>query len=376
MKFEDLSKLDKQQLIDLILKNCSGQFDLKKMVDSTCAVVVVTDIDGNIEYVNPRFCQETGYSRKEVLGQNPRILKSGIQSADFYKELWGTISAGKDWIGQFHNKKKNGDIFWELASISPVFSDEGEITHYISIKEDITYLMDFQAQLQSMNETKEKIISIIAHDLNTPIISLLSFLNILQEDIFTQAPEEIDKMLNEVKASVNATVDLVERILDWARNQGGNISLIREDVDFLELVMNTFNALSIAAAQKNIKLEYDSEQFCIVKSDKFMMETILRNLVNNAVKFSGFNGVVKVKVEKGKNEWIFSVIDFGVGITAEKAEEIFNGDRRISTRGTNNKKGAGLGLLLCREFVSRHNGTISAAPGKEGGTVVKYTIPF
>jgi phosphoserine phosphatase RsbU/P len=107
-------------------------------VEQSPATVVITDRDGNIEYVNPKFTRLTGYSLNEALGQNPRILKSGEQPAEFYEEMWKTISTGKEWRGEFHNMKKNGDSYWESASISPITDGAGRITHYIAIKEDIT----------------------------------------------------------------------------------------------------------------------------------------------------------------------------------------------------------------------------------------------
>ncbi len=107
-------------------------------VEHSPATILITDKEGAIEYVNPKFTLLTGYEFSEVRGGNPRILKSGRQSAEFYKELWGTISSGKEWRGEFHNKKKNNDLYWESASISPIFNRKGEITHYIAVKEDIT----------------------------------------------------------------------------------------------------------------------------------------------------------------------------------------------------------------------------------------------
>jgi|GEM_PF-297956 len=111
---------------------------LSLAVEQSPASIVITDTSGSIEYVNPRFCQLTGYSHEEVMGQNPRILKSGIMPDEFYAELWQTISSGREWLGEFYNRKKNGELFWEQSSISPLTDKNGRITHYLAIKEDIT----------------------------------------------------------------------------------------------------------------------------------------------------------------------------------------------------------------------------------------------
>lgn len=125
---------------------------LSRALEQSPASVVITDIDGTIEYVNPKFEQISGFSAKEAIGENPRIMKSGDKSPEEYKEMWDTITAGKEWRGNFHNKRKDGSIYWEAASISPIRNDEGEITHFIAVKEDITARKRAEDQLR-MNAT-------------------------------------------------------------------------------------------------------------------------------------------------------------------------------------------------------------------------------
>ena len=117
------------------------ELDLRKLsraIDNSPSSIVITDIDGKIEFVNPKFCEATGYNPDEIVGQNPRILKSGLHTTDFYQHLWNQLTAGKEWRGEFHNKKKNGALYWESASIAPVKNDRGEIESYVAVKEDIT----------------------------------------------------------------------------------------------------------------------------------------------------------------------------------------------------------------------------------------------
>lgn len=125
-------------------------------VEQSPATVVITDKNGSIEYVNPKFTHLTGYTFNEALGHNPRILKSGKQSLEFYRDLWQTITAGKEWRGEFHNKKKNGDLYWESASISPILDDEGRITHFVAVKEDITDRKKAEEELRIAGEILQK----------------------------------------------------------------------------------------------------------------------------------------------------------------------------------------------------------------------------
>ena len=120
---------------------------ISKGIDTSPASIVITDIKGDVQFVNPKFIEITGYSEQEILGKNPRVLKSGKHSAKFYKEMWRSISRGKSWRGEIQNKKKNGNLFWEYAIISPIFDDKNEITHYIAIKEDITRRKEIEQKL-------------------------------------------------------------------------------------------------------------------------------------------------------------------------------------------------------------------------------------
>ena len=123
---------------------------LSRAVEQSPATVVITDSEGTIEYVNPKFVQLTGYTVKDAIGQNPRILKSGKQPPEFYQELWETITHGKEWRGEFYNKKKNGDFYWEFASISPIKNEEGVITHFVGVKEDITERKRAEATIREL----------------------------------------------------------------------------------------------------------------------------------------------------------------------------------------------------------------------------------
>jgi diguanylate cyclase (GGDEF)-like protein/PAS domain S-box-containing protein len=123
---------------------------LSKAVDQSPASIVITDRDGSIEYTNPAFSRLTGYEPEEVAGQNPRVLKGGEQDEQFYRQMWATLTSGHEWRGEFHNKRKDGSLFWEFASISPILDDAGEITHYVAVKEDITEKKQLLDRLDQM----------------------------------------------------------------------------------------------------------------------------------------------------------------------------------------------------------------------------------
>ncbi|MGZ6989375.1 MAG: PAS domain-containing protein, partial [Thermoanaerobaculia bacterium] len=144
---------------------------LSRAVEQSPVSVIITDTDGSIEYVNPKFTQVTGYSSDEVLGMNPRILKSGELSREVYREMWETITAGREWRGELHNRRKDGELFWEFATISPIFDDRGKITHFVAVEEDITErkgaeetLARRERHFRSLIENALDIIAVVAPD--------------------------------------------------------------------------------------------------------------------------------------------------------------------------------------------------------------------
>jgi PAS domain S-box-containing protein len=156
---------------------------LSLAVEQSSVSVVITDPAGKISYVNRKFTDSSGYSADEVLGNNPNILKSGYSPADFYKNLWSTISQGKEWRGEFHNRKKNGELFWESATITPVTNGAGQITHYLAIKEDVTERRVLEGQLRQAQKLEAigQLAAGIAHEINTPTQFVMDNLAFLKE---------------------------------------------------------------------------------------------------------------------------------------------------------------------------------------------------
>lgn len=157
MLVEDITehKLTERVLREYQLRFEDQDSELSKLshaIEHSANMVVITSLNGCIEYVNPKFVEITGFSAQEVLGQNPRVLKSGQQSDDYYRDLWQTITSGKEWRGEFHNKRKDGTLYWELASIAPIFDSSGQMTHFIAIKEDITDRKEAEDALQRYAE--------------------------------------------------------------------------------------------------------------------------------------------------------------------------------------------------------------------------------
>lgn len=356
---------------------------LSQAMEQSPASIVITDLKGNIEYVNPKFTRLTGYSLAEALGKNPRILKSGITSDSVYEELWESIVAGKEWRGEFQNVKKDGECYWEFATISPVKNESGVVTHYIAVKEDITdrkaseeALMRSEAKLKELNSTKDKFFSIIGHDIKGVFNSILLISELLAKKtnaIDIKDIEEISAMLQETSRNGYA---LLDNLLNWSRIQTGRIKFNPTAFALCSVIESIITLYKPNLEEKGITIDLCIERDLEVVADRFMLETILRNLISNAIKFSQTGDRITVAVEKTKDCIKLSVADSGVGIEKENIPKLFEIETSYSTPGTNQEMGTGLGLILCKEFVHKHNGKIWAESELQKGTTMHFTIPI
>ncbi|MDA3952872.1 MAG: PAS domain-containing sensor histidine kinase [Bacteroidales bacterium] len=356
---------------------------LSTAVKQSPVSIVITDTKGIIEYVNPKFTEVTGYTYDEAIGQNPNILKTDHTVSEDYKEMWETISNGKTWSGEFLNKKKNGNHYWELASISPIIDEKGETINYLAVKEDITErkkiedaLIRSEKELTQANATKNVFFSIIAHDLKGPIGNFLQLLNLLKENFNDISNEERLDYINILTGLSGKTNKLLDDLLLWARIQMNTLEFDISKVNLKTLVDFSINLVSEKANEKNIEIISDIENI-IIKINENSINTVVRNLISNAIKFSHKNSKIVIKSKISKNNTIeISVKDTGIGIPKEDIDKLFKIETSFSTFGTEKEKGTGLGLILCKELIEKNNGTIWVESKKLVGSTFHFTLPI
>lgn len=353
---------------------------LSSAVEQSPATIVITDLEGNIEFTNSVFTNLTGYLPEEAVGKNPNILKSGHTTSDEYKELWDIISTGKTWQGEFLNIKKNNEEYWENAIISSIKNDKGEITNYLAIKEDITAKKKIEQALKESNKAKDKFFSIIAHDLKSPFNSMLGFSNILASDYDNYNAEERKHFIEIIHKGLQNTYKLLENLLLWSRTQQGTIKFHPEKENLYLLSKETIELLKLSCNRKSINIKNEIPTNIFVEADKYMLATIIRNLISNAIKFTPRNGEIIISAQKiiDENDMKFAEItveDNGLGISETMKTKLFNISESMSTLGTENEKGTGLGLILCKEFTEKHGGSINVESEVSKGSKFTFTIP-
>lgn len=359
-------------------------------VSSSPAMVMITDKDGIIEYVNPAFTEISGYRLDEAQGKTSNLLKSDYHDENFFKSMWDTITNGLEWTGEICNKKKNGDIFWEYASIAPLKNDDGSFSHIVSVMVDITQnkqsiekIHQFNSELQELNATKDKFFSIIAHDLRNPLSILITSTEILANPEYQLNEAETHDFSVEIHKSSKRLYYLLENLLTWARSQTGRIEYSPSYYLVKELIESSISLLAPNATAKNISITADIPDDAVVYCDDNMILAVIRNLISNAIKFTPLNGSIEVKIDKiitstkNWNKFLqVSVIDSGIGIPEEELNNMFKIETCNSTLGTQKEKGTGLGLIICKEFIDKHHGDIWVESSTKQGTTFSFTVPI
>ncbi len=354
---------------------------LSRAVEQSPVSIVITDLQGSIEYVNPRFELVTGYSRAEALGNNPRILKSGERSTEDYLHLWTTIASGGEWHGEFHNKKKNGELFWEYASISPVRNAEGVVTHYVAVKEDITERKRLEREL-------EQLVYVTSHDLRSPLVNIQGFSKELERS-FTEIHSAVSAGAGALTARLRDVLDhdvpeafryiyastrkmdaLIDGLLRLSRLGRGSLTI--RPVDMQSLIQGVLQTFEYTVQQQKVTVQVGSLPPC--RGDEIQINQLFSNLVDNALKYLDPARPGRLEVEGKVNGTmaVYEVRDNGVGIAPEHCEQIFELFHRLQPTMV---EGEGLGLTVARKIVDRHGGTIavSSAPGE--GTTFIVSLP-
>lgn len=368
-----------------ITERKKAETDLKKLqtaIEYSEVSILITNNKGDIEYANPFFSILTGYTQTEYTGRNPRLLKSGYHSREFYKELWDTINSGKTWQGELHNCKKNGQLFWENAIISPIQNSKGEITHFVAIKTDITdakknieELIAAKEHAEESDRLKSAFLNNMSHEIRTPMNGILGFAGLLKLPSLTiEKQKEYIKLIE--KSSLRM-LNIITEIIDISKIESGEMKVHYNETNInqqLKFVYDLFrpemdcNCIDFSFS-KNL-----SEKDAFIRTDKEKLYTVMTNLVKNAIKYTDKGSIEFGYKEKG-NYLEFFVKDTGIGIPANRHKAVFERFIQADISDVQARQGAGLGLSIAKAFVEMLGGTIwvESEPGK--GSTFYFTLP-
>ncbi|MGB0526003.1 MAG: sensor histidine kinase [Flammeovirgaceae bacterium] len=236
-------------------------------------------------------------------------------------------------------------------------------------------LQDSEQQLRELNELKDKLFSVIAHDLRSPLSTLDSFLNILTKHSHKLSQQQLDKLSIQTKQSLSNLSLLLDNLLQWAFAHMHSHQILLKEVNLNQVIEKNMDLVRLEAQQKSIQLRQDTVSEAVLQVDEDMLDFVLRNLLNNAIKFSHKNGTVSIKTQQDATNWLISVQDEGVGIAAEDLQKVLDQDTFFSSRGTQQEKGIGIGLSLCQAFIKQHGGMLWVESEKGKGATFHFTLP-
>ncbi len=337
--------------------------DVKNALDQS-AIVATTTVHGDITYVNDRFCEISQYSRAELIGQDHRILNSGLHPREFFEEMYRTIGGGKVWHGEIRNKAKNGAFYWVDTTIVPFLDENGRPYQYIAVRYDISERKKSEAALRQQEALAQlgKMAAVVAHEVRNPLAGIRGAVQVIGRRLPADSPETA--VIDEIVSRIDTLNDIVQDLLLFARPRpvevapitvrqlvDDSIALLREDPRFSGIaVETTVDDTAIMADREQIKL-------------------VLINLVLNAVQAMPAQGTVRIAARSAGRVHELLVIDQGPGISAEVREHLFEPFFTTKSRGT------GLGLATARRIVESHGGTIRLDCPPQGGTTAVVTLP-
>lgn len=356
---------------------------LSQAVEQSPVSIIITNTEGNIEYANPKFTETTGYTFDEIVGKNPRILKSGHTSPDEYKELWQTLSNGNEWYGEFHNRTKNGELYWEFASISPILDAQGKITHYIAIKEDITDRKKAEEELIQAKEKAEEsdrlklaFLANMSHEIRTPMNGILGFTELLKTpNLSTEVQQEY---VGIIEKSGIRMLNIINDIISISKVESGQVEVFLSKTNVNEQLEYINNFFKPEATQKGIQLftkKTLSAKKAVINTDREKIYAILTNLVKNALKFTD-SGSIEFGYTQKENYLEFFVKDTGLGISTSQQKIIFERFRQANDTISRSHEGSGLGLAISKAYVEILGGKIWVESKEGKGSTFYFTIPF
>jgi PAS domain S-box-containing protein len=357
--------------------------ELAAIVSSSEASIMSLSPDGIIKSWNAGAERLYGYSAEEAIGQTSRLLTGGAVQADEQESTWQKVLQGEQVLHTVVQRThKDGHSFPISLSMSPIFGDDGAIVGASGIAYDITDRLQSEQslakqrdELERLDAQKNRLFSIIAHDLRTPFNSLLGFSEILSDNAATLGPDEISEYAQMMHESARQANGLLETLLEWSRLQMGGMQSEPRPFDVAAAIDKALAFNATSAANKEISTERLESPLLTALADPRMVETVLRNLIGNAIKFTEKGGTVHLEASRQDGEIAISIRDSGIGIPPERLAKLFQFEINASTAGTDGEKGTGLGLQLCKELVELQGGAIAVESTPGRGSTFRFTLP-
>ncbi len=356
--------------------------ELSTIINTAPALIFVKNLEKNFTLLNKSFLNFFNVENSEILFKdNSQLVPPGEQW--LANEEDEAIINNKISLSNIERQTtlSNGSTRWLNINKAPMFDENDNLVGIVGVMDDITKriefqnaLMETQKKLEELNKQKDKFFSIVAHDLRSPFTGLLGIAEILSEDYSNLTEEEKRTYIDGIQTSLKSLLSLIDNLLTWARLNLNREEFNPQEISLNQLIRSVFVSQNIAASNKNILLQTDFAKDLKAFADRDMVETVIRNLISNAIKFSNPGGIINVNTFDNGESVLVEVEDNGVGMKAEIVKSLFKINTHTTTKGTNEEKGTGLGLIICKEFIEKNGGTISVSSEPDRGTKISFTL--
>jgi len=360
-----------QELIAAFLNSKERRTILRRAVDCARNGIVITNprlADNPIVYANPAFSEMTGYSLKEIVGTNCRFLQGDDSSQEELNILRKAVKEGQSCMTILRNYKKDGTLFWNELSIAPVFDEEGVLTNFIGVQNDITARKDAERRVSEFY-------SMVSHELRTPLTSIRASLDLVDDGSAGEIPFQAKRLLHIASKNAERLLKLVDDILDLRKMESGKMILKLKPLDADLLVKEALESVSQLAVTANIQLVQEIKYANKFQADQYRISQVLLNFIANAIKFSPPGCKVTVVVEECEGGVRFSVIDEGPGIAEEEQDKLFVKFQQLDSSDTRPQPGSGLGLAISKQIVELHGGSIGMESASGKGSRFWFILP-
>lgn len=329
------------------------------------AIVAATDVSGRITYVNDKFCQISKYSRAELVGQDHRIVNSGLHPKEFMRELWQTIAHGRVWHGEIRNRAKDGRLYWVDTTIVPFLNDAGKPVQYVAIRHDITERKLAEERLRHQESLARvgQLAAMVAHEVKNPLAGIKGAMQILMGRR-TTADADVTVM-HDIVDRIDALNELIQDLLVFSRPRPPKA----QPIELRPLLNEAVTLVRKDPIGSDVSIDIDGTDIALT-GDSALLKAVFSNLVLNAAQAMRGVGAVHIRLEPRENGCAITVRDTGPGIPEEIRDKIF--EPFFTTK----SRGGGLGLAIARRSVELHGGSVTVDCPPEGGTLVTVTLPL
>jgi PAS domain S-box-containing protein len=346
---------------------------LSSIIEQAPLSVVITNLQGIVEYVNPKFSAVTGYAPGEVLGEPVDRLWSDEVPQDVRQKVGGTVVRREVWIGEVRSRKKNGDSYLENVVVAPLLDENGRVTHYVALKDDITAQKRFEAETTAMlrqerkiSEMKSQFITVTSHEFRTPLTAAVGSLELLQRHAGQVTEAKRVELLDRTQRSLARLTEIIDQVLSISRVESGRVTVKLLAVELPRFVQDVINEVGISDRQQHRFAFAQTGAPQVVPVDTSLLHHVLTNLLGNAVRYSPAGSTIAVTLDLAATEFVLTVADEGMGVPEADRASIFEPFIRGSNVGQIG--GTGLGLNIVKRYVELMGGTIGLIPSARGAT--------